>query len=204
MVPPGESELLAELVEAEGGDVRLTIFENDNHNSWDSAYGDAELAAELRNFINPILKQTPFFLSQAAQNALIFKTPMRLFGTIVTSGGKDHPGRIDVKSPAMAIVSFARLYALKNYLRETNTLVCLDAIKSLGVISDAKHREIATAYEILLRLRLRNQVLGLEHNQREDNWVDPGQLGRLEEVLLRESFKEIDELQVLIQKDFLA
>ncbi len=166
--------------------------------------GDAELAAELRNFINPILKQTPFFLSQAAQNALIFKTPMRLFGTIVTSGGKDHPGRIDVKSPAMAIVSFARLYALKNYLRETNTLVCLDAIKSLGVISDAKHREIVTAYEFLLRLRLRNQVLGLEHNQREDNWVDPGQLGRLEEVLLRESFKEIDELQVLIQKDFLA
>lgn len=47
VVPPGESKLLAEMLEAEGGEVRLTIFEGDNHNSWDSAYGDPALAAWL-------------------------------------------------------------------------------------------------------------------------------------------------------------
>jgi CBS domain-containing protein len=166
--------------------------------------GDFEIAVELRNHIDAVLRETPFFLSQIAQNALIFKTPMRLFGTIVTSGGKDHPGRIDVKSPAMAIVSFARLYSLRQNMHETNTLLRLDAIRQAGIVLDSKHRNIVTAYETLLRLRLWNQALAIEQNKKVDNWVDPGQLGRMEEVFLRECFKEIDELQVFIQRDFLA
>lgn len=47
VVPPGESRLLDEMIRAEGGAVDLTIFEGDNHNSWDSAYGDSGLAAWL-------------------------------------------------------------------------------------------------------------------------------------------------------------
>ena len=168
-----------------------------------SVSGNSEIASELREFIYAEIKETPFFLSQIAQNALIFKTPLRLFGSIVTSGGKSHPGRIDVKTPAMAIVSFARLYALKHTIRETNTLLQLDALKNLGIILDASHRDIVTAYETLMRLRLWNQALAIEHKQQLDNWVDPSQLGHLEEVILRESFKEIDEFQGLIQRDFL-
>ncbi len=166
--------------------------------------GNPELASELRKFIYSEIHDTPFFLSQIAQNALIFKTPMRLFGNIMTSGGKNHPGRIDVKTPAMAIVSFARLYSLKNKIQESNTLLQLDAIKSLGVILDSKHRDIVTAYETLMRLRLWNQALSIKNNQQLDNWIDPNQLSDLEEVVLRECFKEIDELQGLIQRDFLA
>lgn len=166
--------------------------------------GDPEIASDLRNYISMLLHETPFFLSQIAQNALIFKTPMRLFGTIVTSGGKGHPGRIDVKSPAMAIVSFARLYALQQNLHETNTLLRLDAVRQAGVMLDSRHRNIVSAYETLLRLRLWNQVLAIKENRQVDHWVDPRQLGHMEEVVLRECFKEIDELQSLIQRDFLA
>lgn len=166
--------------------------------------GDPELASEMRDYIYSEIQETPFFISQIAQNALIFKTPLRLFGNIMTSGGKNHPGRIDVKTPAMAIVSFARLYALKHTIRETNTIMQLDTIKSLGIILDSKHRDIVTSYETLMRLRLWNQALAIERNQQLDNWIDPGQLGHLEEVLLRECFKEIDDLQNLIQRDFLA
>jgi predicted metal-dependent phosphoesterase TrpH/PAS domain-containing protein len=168
-----------------------------------SVSGDSEIASELRRFIYAEIKETPFFLSQIAQNALIFKTPLRLFGSIVTSGGKSHPGRIDVKTPAMAIVSFARLYALKHTIRETNTLLQLTALKNMGIILDARHRDIVTAYETLMRLRLWNQALAIEHKQQLDNWIDPSQLGHLEEVILRECFKEIDEFQGMIQRDFL-
>lgn len=166
--------------------------------------GDVELATELRNHVNALLKETPFFLSQLAQNALLFKTPMRLLGSIVTSSSKTHPGRIDVKSPVMAIVSFARLYALKNYVLETNTISRLDEIKNLGIMLDSRHRGIVTAYETLVKMRLWNQAQAIENNLDSDNWIDPGQLGHLEEVILRECFKEIDDLQTLIQKDFLT
>lgn len=164
--------------------------------------GDPELSTELRKYINQLIKENPFFLSQVAQNALLFKTPMRVLGTIVTSSSKKHPGRIDVKSPAMAIVSFARLYALKNAINETNTLLRLDAITNLGIILESKHRDIVTAFETLVRMRLWNQAQALETNTKGDNWIDPDQLGHLEEVLLRESFKEIDELQNTLHKDF--
>lgn len=164
--------------------------------------GDTELATELRNYVNALLKETPFFLSQLAQNALLFKTPMRLLGSIVTSSSKTHSGRIDVKSPAMAIVSFARLYALKNSIFETNTISRLGYINNLGIILDSRHRDVVTAYETLLKMRLWNQAKAIENNLDSDNWVDPGQLGHLEEVMLRECFKEIDDLQTLIQKDF--
>lgn len=166
--------------------------------------GESELALELRNYINILLKETPFFLTQVAQNALLFKTPMRLFGSIVTSSSKKHPGRIDVKSPAMAIVSFARLYSLKNFVHETNTVSRLDAIKNLGIVLDSRHRDIVTAYETLMKIRLWNQAYAIENNLDSDNWVDPGTLGHLEEVMLKECFKEIDELQNLIQRDFLT
>ncbi len=166
--------------------------------------GDPELVSELRKYINLLLKETPFFLTQVAQNALIFKTPLRLFGSIVTSASKEHPGRIDVKSPAIAIISFARLYALQNFVQETNTLDRLEAINSLGIILDSKYRDLVTAYEKLVKLRLWNQVLAIESNLEPDNWINPDQLGHLEEVMLRECFKEIDELHTFIQKEFLS
>ncbi len=45
-------------------------------------------------------------------------------------------------------------------------------------------------------------MLEIESNREIDNFVAPGQLGRMEEILLRESFKEIDELQAMIQREF--
>ncbi|KAA0214683.1 MAG: hypothetical protein DYG94_07970 [Leptolyngbya sp. PLA3] len=43
VVPPAESRLLNDLLLSRQADVRLTIFEHDNHNSWDSAYRMSDL-----------------------------------------------------------------------------------------------------------------------------------------------------------------
>ncbi len=166
--------------------------------------GDFEQARNLRNYIYSLLKESPHFFSQVAKNTLKFKAPLRLFGTIMTFGSKENSGRIDLKAPTMAIVAFARLYALQNHVYETNTLSRLDAITRLGVLLDSKRRDIVTAYESLLRLRLWTQSFALEHNKIPDNLVDPGQLGHIEDVILRECFNEIEELQNRIQRDFLG
>ena len=166
--------------------------------------GDPELAIDLRNYVNLLVHENPFFLTLIAQNTLSFKTQMRLFGNIVPSGGKEHPGRIDVKTPAMAIMSFARLYALQQDSYETNTFLQLDAIRRQGIILDSKQRSLVAIYETLLRLRLWNQASSSEQDKNADKWIDPIQLGRFEEAILIESFKEIDELQNIIQHDFLG
>jgi PAS domain S-box-containing protein len=166
--------------------------------------GEPALARDLRTHISDILKAAPHFFPQAAQNALQFKAPLRFFGAMVTSGGKEHPGRLDLKAAIMPIISFARLYALQQDVHETSTLDRLEALTRLGVLLDSKRRDIVAAYESLLRLRLRNQSLAIERNQQPDNWVDPGRLGHIEEAVLRECFKEIDALQERIQRDFLG
>lgn len=164
--------------------------------------GDFELAKELRIHVNSILVDSPTFFIQVAKNTLLFNPPISLFGTILTSRDKEYPGRLDVKSPTMAIVSFARLYALKQSLLETNTLARLDAITRTGILLDSTRRDIVTSYESLLRFRLWNQSLALQNNQELSNWIDPGQLGHIEEVILKECFKEIELLQGRIQRDF--
>jgi CBS domain-containing protein len=104
----------------------------------------------------------------------------------------------------MSIVSFARLYALQQNLIETNTIARLEAITRVGMLLDSKRRDIVTAYESLLRFRLWNQILAIKQNRQPDNWIDPGQLGHIEEVILLECFREIDELQNRIGRDFLG
>lgn len=43
VVPPAESRLLNDLLLSRQADVQLTIFEHDDHNSWDSAYRRSDL-----------------------------------------------------------------------------------------------------------------------------------------------------------------
>jgi len=164
--------------------------------------GAEDIVQELRNHLADDLADNPQFLVQLAKNALVFTPPIRLFGSIVTDGGKEHPGQLDVKSPNLAIVSFVRLYALKLGVQETNTIARLEAITRTGTLLDSTRRDIATAFEALFKLRLWNQVQSLQKNHELSNWVNPSQLGHMDEMILIECFKEIELLQGRIQRDF--
>ena len=164
--------------------------------------GSDDIAKELRNHMTQVLAGTPPFMVQLAKDALLFTPPIRLFGNILIDGGKYHPGQLDVKAPNLSIVSFTRLYALKMGVQETNTIARLDAITRGGMLLDSTRRDIATAFEALLRIRLWNQVLSMQNDDDLSNWVNPSLLGHLDEVMLMESFKEIELLQKRILQDF--
>jgi CBS domain-containing protein len=170
-----------------------------------TVYGDALLASNLREHVFGELSRSVVFYPQVAKNALAFKTPMRLFGTIIGKTGEAvRSGQLDLKTAAMPIVSFARLYSLKSNLSETNTLSRLDTLSRKGIILPSQQQNIATAWESLLRLRLRHQSNSLDRGVSPDNIVDPSWLGHIEEALLNECFKEIDLIQNQIRRDFLG
>lgn len=166
-------------------------------------YGDQALSHGLREHIFELLRETPYFFPQAAQNALQFKAPPRFLGTLMT-GGKEHQGMLNVKEATMALVSYARLYALWKSVSDTNTLDRLEAITRLGVLLNSRRDDIINVYEALLRLRLRNQVKAIENNRQPDNWIDTVLLGNIDEVVLRECLREIDLMQNQIRRDFLG
>ncbi|HPJ01494.1 MAG TPA: DUF294 nucleotidyltransferase-like domain-containing protein [Candidatus Limiplasma sp.] len=165
-----------------------------------TVYGNATLEEEIRDYVYAEIADDRQFIKLLAQNAVAFKTPLRLFGGIMATGSEG----INIKMPEIAIVSFARLYAIRHGVKEPNTLKQLDAIKRLSVISEARHREIVDSYELLLRLRLWNQILSIERNEKLDNYIDADRLGRVESAALKESFKEIDALQGIIEHDYLG
>jgi len=164
--------------------------------------GSLEIANDMKKHVSVLLSRNPQFLAQLARNALGYAPPIRLFGNIMNYGGKGHPDLLDVKAPNLAIAGFARLYALKMDIPETNTIARLAGFTRARHLQDSTHRNIVATFEALSRLRLWNQVLSLQKNQELGNWLNPDHLGHIEEVILIECFNEIEMLQNRIRRDF--
>jgi CBS domain-containing protein len=159
----------------------------------------------LHTHLQTELAPPPVFFTQAARNALSFKPPVRLFGNLVASGGsKEKAGHLDLKTAMMPIVSFARLYALQKNILFTSTQDRLSALTDQGVLLPSQYHDLLTAFETLLRLRLRHQSATIQNGGAPDNLIDPTWLGHIDKAVLKECFKEIDRMQERITRDFLG
>ncbi len=168
-------------------------------------HGQADLVRTLRNHIDSEIEKAPWFFTQAARNAVQFKTPLRLFGTIVTAGrASEKSGHLDLKAAMMPIVCYARLYALKHQLHSTATLERLSMLCDQGVLLPSLYHDILTAFETLMRLRLRHQSGIMRNGGEPDNLIRLAQLGHVDEAVIKECFHDIDRIQERIGKEFLG
>ncbi len=164
--------------------------------------GEGELAQELRRHVHQALQDSPSFLPHFAQKSLLFKPPLRLFGRIVAGG--EQAGQLNLKDALIPIVSFARLYSLRQELHETHTLERLAALAEHGVLSQESQEETAAAYNVLMRLRLRNQVEDLQAGRAPGNVISYRKLRHHEETLLNQAFAQITAIQKRISQDYLG
>ena len=167
-------------------------------------WGEWDMARELRSFIQSLIAEHPSFLLHLAQNALLYKPPIGLFGKIVVESGGEGPNRIGLKEAMLPVVNFARLYALRHNISETNTLDRLRRLLELQVIKKSFHDEIVRAYSFLMEIRLHTQVMALAENGKPDNFLDMKAISAREESLLKESFSVIATIQKKISYDFLG
>ena len=166
-------------------------------------YGALDIARELRRYIFEYTQQHPAFFSHFAHNSLSFRPPTRLFGRYLGSSG-EQAGLLDLKEAMMPIVSFARLYALRQQVAAPHTLDRLFALQEADVLSETSRREISDAYDFLMRLRLRQQLQNFTEGQLPDNALNPRRLGQVESTLLHQSFSQIAAVQKRISYDFLG
>ncbi len=178
-------------------------------------YGDADLAHELRRAIHAALADEPAFFHLFAQNAMMFKPPVRLLGNIYLGGGAtEHAGEINLKDAMMPMVSFARLYALRHRISQTHTLERIEALTDRNVILPASRDEIVAAYDFLMQLRLQNQATATPNedgraaqnahagNAHPGNVIHPGKLGYIQRELLKQAFAQIAAVQKKTGYDF--
>jgi CBS domain-containing protein len=167
------------------------------------AFGDETLVRELKTHLLDSLGGWPGFFRHMTENALFFRPPIGFFRNFLVASRGEHRDTFDIKAAMQPIVDFARIYALKHEITETNTLERLNQILEKKCIVQQKFNELETAYSYLMQLRFSRQVIAvIEERAAPDNFINPKKLSRIEQSMLKKIFSRIEKFQNKLSFDF--
>lgn len=152
-------------------------------------YGDDILVLPLRAHVNELIEQYPAFSYHLALSIIDYKTPGDL-------------NSFDVKQVLLPFISFAKIYALKEHLPETNSLKRLDALLQQGAIKQSIYDELILSYNFLMSLRFRFQAKAIFRHENPDNQIDGEQLTDIEKATLKKIFSELSVIKTKLSFDF--
>ena len=115
----------------------------------------------------------------------------------------EHRDSFDIKQAMLPVVDFARIHALKNGIEETNTMDRLYQLHEGGHLSDKDYNDISRSYSFLMQLRFVRQITAIiEENGTPDNYINPKKLSRIEQTMLKEIFKRVEDFQTKMSFEF--
>jgi len=167
-----------------------------------AGFGERRFADEMRASLKMELGDHPRFFSQLARNVLLYTPPLGMFGQFQLETAEDGRKGINIKNAMTPITDFARIYALRHGVEETNTPRRLHCLRELGVLRPETCQEVLEVYESLMQMRIENQVRLAGEGRSPDNLVDSSRLTHLELRLLKEAFAEIRHFQSRLGYDF--
>lgn len=165
-------------------------------------YGNQELTDQLRQYLFKTAAGQAGFMQHLTRNSLQHKPPVGLLGRIVVESGGEHPETFDIKNATLFLIDYARIYAIREKIAETNTLERLSAILSKGVINKTTYDELVQAYNFLMQLRFKHHSTKITNNETADNFINPNSLTQIERNTLRHTFSQITSIQKKLSYDF--
>jgi CBS domain-containing protein len=166
-------------------------------------YGDATLAAGLRDLVLQRAPAYPAFLRQMAANALQTQPALGTLREFATEDFPNAPHSIDLKLYGVRpFVDAARIYALAQGLRQTNTVDRLRAAGAGARMSPAEIEATVDAFLVIQRLRLRHQASREALEAEAANRIDPDKLNELDRNILKVSFRLARKLQRRLAVDY--
>jgi len=171
-----------------------------------AAAGDPELADGLRDHLLELMgDRADIYFRTLVQHQLKDKPPIGFFRDFTVISHGEHKDRLDIKKVMNFAVDFARIFALQNGIRETNTVDRLTRLGSLGVLEDLDEEEIIRGYAYMMSLRLHHQIEAMaEGEPASGNYIDPYALGRLDREILKTTFKLIGRMQRKLSMRFVG
>jgi len=165
-------------------------------------YGSKVLVDDLSSFVNQLSETHPEFFIYLAENAVNLKSQVNVFGKIVLKGGRNEKQEFDTKESMALISNYARIYALKNNIQETNTLVRLELLYQKKILHEETYNQISGGYKYLLQLRLKHQASLISMNKAPDNCINSGALSHNEISRLTQILKSLEVLKSKLSFDF--
>lgn len=157
-------------------------------------HGERALALEVRHFAYESAGRAPGFLRNLSAMATDFRAPITVFGGIKT----DH-GRVDLKKHGLlAVVSGARVLALRHGIEKRATKDRLEAVAALGAVNAQDLQNIVDAHEILQSEVLRQQLEDIEAGEKPSSRVDPKRLGKRRAAALKWALEQVDVIKTMV------
>ncbi|MCA1785382.1 MAG: DUF294 nucleotidyltransferase-like domain-containing protein, partial [Desulfobacteraceae bacterium] len=166
-------------------------------------YGDLSLSDQLKDHLFQTIRGWSGFLRNMTENALYFKPPIGLFGKLRVESEGRHKNAFDIKYAMLPITDVTRVYALKNNVRQTNTLGRLFRLYTRHAVTAREYHNIVQSYNFLMTLRFRRQITNImDEGTPPDNYINPSNLSHLDRHMLKEIFKTIESFQQKLNMDF--
>ncbi|MCW9030883.1 MAG: DUF294 nucleotidyltransferase-like domain-containing protein, partial [Gammaproteobacteria bacterium] len=163
-------------------------------------YGNFFLFEELQNKVLKQTESSEFFISHMVGNALTHQPPLGFFRNFVMVHDDKHKNTLDVKHRGVVpIVDIARVLALDNGLKETNTVDRLDAALACKALSIEMHDNLIDALEYIGSLRIRHQAKQIRAGLSADNYLPIKELSGLEKNHLKDSFSIIKTMHQVFE-----
>ncbi|MGH8708579.1 MAG: DUF294 nucleotidyltransferase-like domain-containing protein [Burkholderiales bacterium] len=173
-------------------------------------HGDEVLVDGLRDWITERVRGHAAFLRLLAQAATQSRPALGRFGAIAAADAPGAPHSVNLKANGARIfVDAARVLALANGVRQTNTADRLRATREARGQPAAESAALIDAFYFIQGLRLRRQAGAPEarsggRGAGEDlaNRIDPDQLNAFEQSCLKEALRLARQLQERLELDF--
>ncbi len=162
-------------------------------------YGRADLAHDLRAWLQAKIKESRPFLKLMAENALGNRPPLGMVRDFAV--GEDHT--LDLKLNGITpFVDAARIFGLYAGIGEASTIRRLRAAGELWRLSPVEVGGWVEAFLFIQLLRLRLQHEQAQAGRTLSNKVDPDTLNDLDRRILKEAFRQGRKVQALLEKYF--
>lgn len=165
--------------------------------------GDSGLAHDLREAVNAIVAENPALLYQMMSQDVRHKPPVGLLGRFVVEKNGPHKNKLSLKNGGtIFLTDCIRIFALEEGLQEIPTLKRLESLVERGIFAADTAEHIKASYEALNYLRLRHEIALLQNGETASHYIDPNDLSKNEQDLLKEAFEAVDKLQDATRRHF--
>ncbi len=166
-------------------------------------FGDRTLGSGLRDHVVDLLSEQKELLRYLAADLVSKWPPLSFFRECVVERDGDTCENLDLKKRALApVANFARIMALRNGIRDTNTLARLKRLADEGHISREHFVDLREAYEFYAQLHIVTQLRMVEAGLAPIDTIRPAELSDLEKRTLKEAFAVIERMLSHVKKEF--
>ena len=166
-------------------------------------YGDIDLVDQLRRAIRARLDGARRFLAILMRGATKNRPPLSFFGRFELERDEGDEG-LNLRERGLdPIVDMARVLALESgFLRSTSTFDRLRHLRDSLPDLEREEKALLGAFATLSDMHLRAQMQAAETGEFPSDLIDPNELHRSQQNLLKETFKKVDKVQQSLQNRY--